>query len=560
VLRTSKIVEALGNLDQIKDKAKGQDPYKWMEDYVAKLNKLEKEENRTVALNLNPNKELPKDKQVAFNGGYLFLQKIYYDLGLNTICKEISSKYKFEYDLDSILSRLVYSRVIYPSSKLTTYELCKNFIEPPNFDLHHIYRALQVIANESDFIQSQLYQNSVKHFKRNNRILYYDCTNYYFEIEQEDGLKQYGKSKENRPNPIVQMGLFMDGDGIPLAMDITPGNTNEQTTLKPIEQRVIKDFKMAKIVVCTDAGLASLANRKLNSTKNRAFITVQSIKKLKKFLMVWALDSGGWSLANSDKMYDISKLEETLEMKKHYQDKVFYKERWINENNFEQRLIITFSLKYRDYQRNIRTDQIQRAQKLIDTNPKKLNKARQNDYKRFISKINVTQYGEIAEETIYELDEQLINKESIFDGFYGVCTNLEDDVPTIIEINKRRWQLEECFRIMKSDFKAQPVHVSRDDSITAHFLTCFLALTLHRYLEKRLTPINQDDVHFTATQIFTSLKDYNFIQVFGDGYIPTYTRNEIIDSLHEVYGFRTDYEIVPDRRMKKILKLTKNQK
>jgi transposase len=437
--------------------------------------------------------------------------------------------------------------------------LSKKFIEQPNFDLQHIYRSLKVIAKESDFIQSQLYQNSVKSFKRNNRILYYDCTNYYFEIEQEEGLKQYGKSKENRPNPIVQMGLFMDGDGIPLAMDITPGNTNEQITLRPIEERIIRDFKLSKIVVCTDAGLASLANRKFNNTNNRAFITVQSIKKLKRFLMDWALDTRGWSLANSNKVYDIGMLEETPEMKEHYQDKVFYKERWIKEDNLEQRLIITFSLKYRDYQRNIRNKQIQRAQKLIDTNPKKLNKPKQNDYKRFVSKISITQYGELAEETLYSLDEQLINKESVFDGYYGVCTNLEDDVPAIIKINKQRWEVEDSFRTMKSEFKANPVFVSRDDSITAHFLTCFLALIIFRYLEKKISPINQEDPIYTSSKIIKQLRNYDFLQVLGDGYIPSYTRSDIIDALHDEYRFRTDFEIVPDRRMKKILRLTKNQ-
>ena len=477
--RSSKVVEKLGTYDDLHKKLNGENPIDWAKKYVDELNQKEKEENREVLVKYSPEKLIYKGEQRSFNGGYLFLQKIYHELGLHKICKEISQKYKFDFDLDSILSRLIYGRVIFPSSKLATFELSKRFIEQPNFDLHQIYRALEVLAKETDFIQSSLYKNSLKVSKRNTGILFYDCTNYFFEIEQGDGKKQYGPSKEHRPNPIIQMGLFMDGDGIPLAFSINRGNMNEQLTLKPLEKKIISDFELSKFIVCTDAGLASEDNRKFNDKDGRAFITTQSIKKLKDHLRKWALAPDGWKLPGSEKTYDISKLDEMIdkaipEDKAKIRAKVFFKERWIKENDFEQRLIVTYSIKYRDYQRKIRNSQIERAQKVIDTNPTKIKKCNANDYKRFIHKTNVTPDGEVAEKEIYSIDSTIIEKEEAFDGFYGVCTNLEDDVSEIIKVNHRRWEIEECFRIMKSEFKAKPVYLSNDDMIEAHFTTCFI--------------------------------------------------------------------------------------
>ena len=549
--RTNKVVEKLGTLDELKKKLNPQDPIQWAKQYVKNLNQKEKEGSRTILVKYIPNKIIDKDINKFFNGGYLFLEKLYYSLGIDKICKTISKKYKFSYDLNSILSRLIYGRIIFPSSKLATYELSKKFIEQPNFELQHVYRALEVISKETEFIQSQLYKNSLSFSKRNTSVLYYDCTNYFFEIEHESGLRQYGYSKEHRPNPIVQMGLFMDGDGIPLAFSITPGNTNEQTTLTPLEENILNDFELSKFIVCTDAGLASTANRKFNDKTNRAFITTQSIKKLKKYLMDWALDPNDWHLCNDPKSYDISKLENTQENIEHFKDKIFFKERWINENGLEQKLIITFSLKYKYYQRQIRKSQIDRAELAINTKSFKLDKVNQNDYKRFISKTNITSDGEIAEKRVLSINRKLIEKEEKFDGFYGVCTNLNDNPEEIIKINQRRWEIEESFRIMKSEFKARPVYLSRDDRITAHFTTCFLSLVLHRYLEKQL------EEKFTSNEIITTLREMNFIESIGNGYIPTYTRTDLTDALHEKFGFRTDYEIINNYTLKNILKKIK---
>lgn len=551
--RTSKVVEKLGNLEEVTIKAKGKNPYIWAKEYVQLLNKEEKENSKDIILKLSQTKSLNENEQYFYNGGYLFLQSIYYKLGLNNICDQITDKHQFKYDLNSILSNLIYSRIIYPSSKLKTLELSKSFLELPNFNYNDILRALEVIAKESDFIQSELYKNSLNVFKRNDKVLYYDCTNYFFEIEEESGLRQYGKSKENRPNPIIQMGLFLDGDGIPLAFDMSAGNTNEQITLKPLEEKIIKDFNSSKFVVCTDAGLASISNRKFNNINGRSFITTQSIKKLKSFLQNWALDlTSGWKLYGSDKTYNISKLRENEELIEQYYNKTFYKERWIKENDLEQRLIVTYSVKYQEYQKNIREKQIQRAQNIIEKNPKKIGKAKQNDPKRFIETISTTSNGEVAEENHYKLNYDIINEEAKYDGLYAVCTNLEDDVKDIIKINHKRWEIEQSFRLMKSEFKSRPVYLSRDDRIKAHFTTCFLALTIFRYLEKIL------DESFSAEKIIDTLRNYNFRDFPGFGYVPLYTPNNIIHLLHNKMAINTNFEILDYKKMKKIFKTTKS--
>ncbi|MEG2610457.1 MAG: IS1634 family transposase [Bacilli bacterium] len=544
----TKTIEKLGNEQEVIEKSNGEDPIIWAKKYIEELNKKEKENTNDIIIKKSQTKQIEKDSQNLYNCGYLFLEKIYYDLKLDKICEDISDDHQFKYDLNNILSNLIFGRIIFPSSKLATNELSKTFIEQPNFKLHDIYRALEVIAKKNDFIQSELYKNSLKIIDRNSKILYYDCTNYFFEIEEEKGIRKYGASKEHRPNPIVQMGLFMDGNGIPLAFNINAGNTNEQITMTPLEKKIIKDFDVSKFVVCTDAGLASNANRLFNNKKDRAFITTQSIKKLKKYQKEWALESTGWQLTGSDKTYDISKIEDTEENKKLYKDKTFYKERWLNENGLEQKFIVTYSLKYKYYQEKIRNSQIERAKNAIENNPSRLDKNNQNDYKRFIKKTSVTKNGEHAEKEIFTIDKKIIEKESQYDGFYGVCTNLDDTVEDIIKVNHMRWKIEESFRIMKTEFKSRPVYLSNDDRIQAHFMTCYISLLIHRILEKKL------EEKYTTFEIINCLRKMNMINVETEGYIPTYTRTDLTDSLHDKFGFRTDFEITSENKMKKILK------
>lgn len=547
--RSTKVYKRLGNEQEIAKISDGLPPIEWAQKQVAELNKKYKEETLPVIIRKDPSKIIDKNIQTSFNVGYLFLQDIYYKLKLDKICNKIAEQYQFKFDLNEILSKLIYSRVLFPASKLKTLELSKRLLEQPNFDYQHIERALPVLCDNMDFIQSELYKNSNEYMERNNKILYYDCTNYYFEIEEEDGLKQYGKSKENRPNPIVQMGLFMDGNGLPLAFDLTPGNTNEQTTLQPLEKKIIKDFEFSEFVVCTDAGLASNANRKFNNINNRKFVTTQSIKKLKKYLKDEALDlTKGWKLSGSSKTYNISKLRTDEKLIEKYRDKTFYKERWIKEDGLEQKLIITYCVKYQEYQKNIRNNQINRAKKIIASNPDKLKKPKQNDPKRFIKTLNVTKDGELAEKSIYAINQSVIDEEGKYDGLYAVCTNLEDPVEDIIKVNHRRWEIEESFRIMKTDFKSRPVFHSKDEMIKAHFLTCFLALVVFRYVEKRL------DEKYTAPEIIDTLRDMNLKLENNDSYIPIYIRTDLTDDLHDKFGFRTDFEVVSEKNIKKILK------
>ena len=550
--RTSKIIEKLGTLEEVKIKAKNEDPYIWAKKYVNLLNKEEKENSEDLIIRLSKNKKL-ENRQYKFNAGYLFLQKIYYDLRIDDICNSIKDKYQFHYDLNNILSNLIYSRIIYPSSKLKTLESSKNFIEQPNFTYNDILRSLEVLSKESDYIQSELYKNTLKYSKRNDKVLFYDCTNYYFEIEDEDDFRKYGKSKEHRPNPIVDMGLFLDGDGIPLTFDTFEGSKNEQGTLKPLEEKIIKDFNNPMFVVCTDAGLSSTVNRKFNNQSNRKFVTTQSLKKLKQFLKDWSLDlSKGWHLPGINKTFDISKLRDDEELINKFYDKIFYKERWIKEDGIEQRLIITFSPKFQEYQRHIREKQIQRAINIIEKKPKKIKSNNENDPKRFIEIIPTTKDGEVAENNNYILNQEKINDEALYDGLYAVCTNLEDDVSEIIKINKRRWEIEESFRIMKSEFKARPVYLSREDRIKAHFLTCFLSLVIFRYLEKKL------DEKYTVSQIIDTLKKYEFRELIGFGYLPNYTPSNIIEQLHNIFNFDTSYDIIDYNKFKKIFNTTKN--
>ncbi len=554
--RTTKVYENIGNYQSLCQRAGDLDPIEWANSYVAQLNAKHKEEALPIILKKYENQLLDKNKRILKNVGYLFLQDLYYRLGMHNICSDISNNHQFKFDINNILSQLLYLRILKPGSKKNAWEQSNWLFQAKPYEQHQVYRSLSIIAQESDYIQAALYKNSLKYSKRNAGILYYDCTNYFFESEEACGLKQYGKSKENRPLPLVQMGLFLDGDGIPLAFNITAGNTNEQITLKPLEQQIISDFNHAKFIVCTDAGLSSNANRKFNNIQQRSFVTTQSIKKLKEHLRIEALDlTKGWKMEGSYKTFDISFFREELTEQNQtvinkYKDTIFYKTRYINENGLEQRLIVTYSYKYQQYLRNIRNNQVNRALKMIESGKAKLKKPKANDPKRFITTQTCTADGEAATHTLYGINETLIETEALFDGLYAVCTNIEDDVAGIIAINKRRWEIEESFRIMKTDFEARPVYLSRDDHIKAHFTTCFLALVIYRYLEKKL------DSNYTVSQIINTLKSMEMLEQ-REGYIPTYERTELTDLLHEKFNFRTDYEISSYQQMKKIFIATK---
>ncbi len=549
---SSEIVKKLGTEKSIRETYGVDDVDAWANEQLEKMNAEEAANDHMVLVPFNTASLIDPDARLSYNIGYLFLQQIYYKLGLPSICRSIKKDSSFEYDLDSILSRLIYGRLLFPSSKLSCYEQSKSLLEPPKFELHQVYRALSVLADNSDMIQAELYKRSKNVIKRSTGVLFYDCTNYFFEIEQESGLKQYGASKEHRPNPIVQMGLFMDKSGIPLAFVINPGNQNEQLSLTPLETRIMRDFELSKFVVCTDAGLSSDANRRFNNIGERSFITTQSVKKLKAEYKKWALDPTGWELEGSKKKYDISALDDTPENRK----KIFYKQMFIEgydeerDISFNQTLIVTYSLKYKMYQQTIRDGQIERAKKYLEC-PASADRRSQTDAKRFIKKTPFTNDGEIASKAMYEINKETILEESRYDGFYAVCTNLDDDPADIARINRDRWEIEESFRIMKSEFEARPVYLQRDDRIKAHFLTCFITLMVYRILEKQLGQ------KYTCEELIGTLRDMNMRQVKDQGYIPCYTRTEITDALHENAGFRTDYELVTPKPMSGIIRRTK---
>ena len=553
--RTTKIFEKLGNQEQVEKRFGKIDTINKIKEYINELNKDDKDE--LLKREYNPNKRIAPGVKRQFNVGYLFLKKLYNQLEINNICNSIQDKYQFHFDLNEILSYLVFARIIYPSSKLETFKQCQNFIEQPKFKLHDEYRALSYIAENMDFIQENLFNNSKKVIKRNSNVIYYDCTNYFFEIDNEDDIRKYGISKEHKPNPIVGMGLFMDGDGLPLSCNIYPGNMNEQKTLIPEETKIVNNFKIdsTKIILCTDAGLASDEIKKFNIKDNRGFVIIQSLKKLKDEYKQQIFNKSGWRIANDLRnIYNLDIIENDEELKEKYYDTLFYKIIETETKSVKQDLIVTFCFRYYDYNRNIRNNQIERAKKSIETNNVTRKDKNQNDYRRLINSISSTDNGEVAKNKSYTINQELIEEEEKYDGYYALTTNLIGDISEIFKIVKGRWEIEESFRIMKSDFLARPVNLSREDRIKAHFMTCFISLFIYRLLEKKL------DNKYTSSQILETLRKMTMLEQKGLGFEPEYERTNITDELHNFFNFNTDLEIVSYKKMKKIFDNIKKEK
>jgi len=548
---TTATVRKLGTLSELLEEhgPTRDDVISWCRSEVAAETKKYKQARKakSVQVVFYADRELDYDQQKLFDGGYLFPQSVYYKLQLDKICKKIKHRHQYEYDLNAILSDLIYNRILDPRSKLSAYKATQSYLEAPSYEIHDVYRALSVLAKELDFIQSEVYKNTNYFGKRNDRILYYDCSNFYFEIEQEDGNKKYGKSKEHRPNPIVQMGLFIDGDGIPLAFSIFAGNQNEQKSLKPLETKILQDFGHDKFIYCSDAGLASTDNRKFNHLGERAFIVTQSIKKLDAENKELALSKDGFKRLSDNKKISASEIE------KDDSDELYYKEIPYISGNIDQLLIVTYSPKYAAYQKAIREAQVERARAMINEGTLKKNRKNPNDPARFIGKDACTKDGEVADIRYY-LDETKVADEAAYDGLYAVCTDLiDDDVKDILKVSEGRWQIEECFRIMKTDFSARPVYIRRDDRIEAHFLICFLGLLIYRLLEKQLGN------KYTCEEILNKLKSIKFADIKGQGYMPTYVRDKLTDDLHQTCGFKTDYEFITKADMRTIEKKSKQR-
>ncbi|MFR6331042.1 MAG: transposase [Eisenbergiella sp.] len=375
----------------------------WAKSEARKETELYNQKNGKVSIDFSQGTRIAPKEQRLFNVGYLFLQSLVTELRLDKICRSIKGRHKYLYDLHAILTDLIYARILHPSSKRESYAYCKTLLEPPKYSLQDVYRALSVLAEESDFIQSELYQNSNFVHPRNKKILYYDCTNFYFEIEQEDELRRYGKARNtvqsDRDHGIVH-GCGRD----PLAFDIFPGNQNEQTTLKPLEQKIIRDFNCSEFIFCSDSGLGSLNNRRFNSFANRAYVITHSLKKMKEDERRIAMDPTQFRKIGSKKLIDLRALDETDE---ETYNSVYYKEYPLVTADMDETLIVTYSPKYAAYQRRIRESQIERAQKLFSSAGKKRKSKNPNDPMRFIKTTTVTADGEIAEKQSMPLTRQV---------------------------------------------------------------------------------------------------------------------------------------------------------
>ena len=547
--RSNRVFENLGDIKSISERFNTNDPIAWAKNYVDEINNNISKNKISLIPRLSNTNLMPKERISSFNAGYLFLQKIYYNLKLDKLSESISKKYNFEFDFNSIFSSLIYSRITFPSSKRATCQYCNSFLEHVSIPEHQMYRALDIIAKEFDEIQSHMYHSSLDIIDRNIQVLYFDCSNFFCETNITDELRQYGVSKENRPSPIVGIALFIDGNGIPLAVDIYPGNRNEQLSLKPLEEKIMKDFSNATFIVCSDAGLNSDKNKKFHMVHNKHYVSTQPIKKLKSFLKDNLVDPNGWRLLNDDKLYNLNEVDKDT----HF-NSVFFKERWKNENGFEERIIVTFSFKYQDFQRKNRELTILKAEQNIKNNKTSKDK--------YINELNMTQYGELADKKVLSLNTKKIYQEEEFDGFYAVTTSLNSPISDIIRINKNRWQIEECFRILKSDLKSRPIYLTTPNRIRAHLLTCFLALYFVRILEIKL------NYKFKYSDIINTLQNLNLTHLTDDNYIPAFTRTDLTDALQEAFGFapldsydlRLDTEVIDNRKIKRIISFSKQKK
>ena len=563
--RSTYVYENLGNDEKLKERFGSKNTMDKVKEYINSLNQMVKDgKELPVNLTLNPNKQIEKDINRCFFSGHFFLRKIYYKLGIDKICKNIKDKYKFTFDINAVVECLLYARIIWPSSKLSTYEQSRKFIGNYCFDLQHVYRTLTYLSQEMSSIQKELFDYSNKVINRDYKIIYYDCTNFFFYTEEND-FKKYGVSKQHQPHPLVQMGLFMDADGYPLAMNINPGNTSETKTMIPTEEEFLKNYNMAgnNIIVCTDAAMCTDEIKKFNIKDGRGFIITQSIKKLNNELQEFALDRNGWRiLGNITTLYNLDEIEKDEQLKKQHFNTIFYKEIECETASVKQILIVTFSFKYQAYQHNLKTHQLERAQKLVEATNKKNQKIAKkkdiekiklsknpNDPKRFIKEIKTTDSGEVACNIEYIIDDEIYNNEEKYNGLYGITTNLIDDTETVIKVMNGRWEIEESFRIMKDDFDSGTVHLSREDRIKGHFITCFLSLFIYRYLEHQL------DDKYTVNEIITKLQEMKLLEHKGKGFEPIQTRDDLTDALHAFLGLKTDTEIITYKKIKNFLSL-----
>lgn len=553
---SSRVYLKLGKASEIMDKYGCDDAEAWARRKLKEINDSIRDDKASVMVPYNPDMKIETGNWKTVHCGHMVLLPLYNKLGLAQFSAEVSRRHRFRYDFADILRKLVMCRILFPDSKRATRECLNEFVDAPDFSLDDIYNFLGVLAEEITPLQKSLYEATRNELSRRTGVIYYDCTNYYFEIEKEDSLRRYGRSKEHRPNPIVQMGMFMDADGLPLAFCINPGNTGEQQTLQPLEEILANDFNLSEFVVCTDAGLASIDNRLYNTTEGRNYIVTQSIPQLPKPMKDWALKKKGWKrLGDSDDVtYDISELN--LENEKGH---LYYRERWFRENRstvkaYEERLIVTFSPKYALYQRQLRAQHMEKALEMIRRRSEK-SRQTQQDPRRLISTVRCTDDGEVAQNTLMSLDTDLIEKEKAMDGLNCVATRLEDSVGDILHVNGFRYEIEHLFRVTKTEFDARPVYLRREDRIRAHFAICFVALLLLKAFQKQVNEGMDEDSRYSSEQIISALAGMKYNVVRGTGYVPAYSATALRSRCCETANLPIDRQIVLNRKMRQYLKM-----
>ena len=575
------------------------DPLAYAREQIAKYNEDAKNNNQvSLELKINFAEKLKASSSIVssnkqLNIGYFFLQQIYNNLEIGSFFDAITVNSKITFDPNLVNRFLTCARILHPDSKLSTHQHLLTFYEQPKFSYMHIMRTMDILIEHYDEYISHLFKKSQNIVKRDTSICFYDCSNYYFEIETEDddyvdevtgetikGLRKYGPSKEHRPNPIVEMGLFMDMDGIPLSMCITSGSDNEQTTAIPLEKKLTQMFKGKKFIYCADAGLGSLSIRNFNSMGGRAFIVTQSVKKLSDTLKQAVFNDYGYKLLSSDTPVTIANMKKfdrfDKKNKELYNDRAYktlqadhafdlglYEEKILKNGRkkmvkskatIKQKLIITFSRKMMEYQRYIRNRQIERAKKMLTIIDLDTYKKGPHDVTRFIKRISSTKSGEKVIDS-YELDQNLIEEEEKYDGYYAVATNLDEPAKNIIEISSNRYKIEDCFRVMKTNLSARPIYHQKPKRIIAHFMICYTSLLIYRLLE---TKLNQYGTHFTIENIIETLNNMEVTNIEDMCYMSTYNNSQVCTALNTIFGLGLDKKYYQPKELnKKIKKISK---
>jgi len=593
---TTRNIERIGRHSELL--AITHDPLAYAKEQVRKYNEKYKKGKIDMHMKVDFTEKLTSTKNIAsqstlLNIGYFILQKIYHDLRITDFIKQMQDNSKVTFNCDDANRFLTFARILDPESKWGTFDKLDTYYEQPSLGYQHMLRFMDMLERKFDSYLEHLYINSENIIKRNTSVCYYDCTNYYFEIESEDedfvdevtgeiikGFRKYGYSKDHKPNPLAQMGLFMDGNGIPISMCINSGSDNEQKSAVPLEKKIVKMFKGKSFIYCADAGLGSYNIRKYNDMGGRAFVVTQSIKNLSDVLQLAVLNDFDYKRLSDDSPITIKHMKEFDRFKKEnlslYNDKAYkvldvskavdvglYEEKVFKNGNtkmvkskafLKQRIIITFSRKMFEYQRHIRDKQIGRAKNIIKYRNVEDVKKGAHDVTRFIKRTSVGKNGEKASDH-YTLDQTVIDKEEKYDGYYAIATNLEDDVKTVLDINSNRHKIEDCFRVLKTNFRARPVFHENANRIIAHFMICYTALLIYRLLENKL---DQYGTHFTADNILDTLKNMNVANVQDMYYQATYTSSEVCTALNGVYGLELDRKhYLPKELNKKIKNISK---